>query len=90
MKIKEMKDICKPLNIMVECRWSDGFQVAAKDEKTIKDGLEPLGFEVKGIGIGRDYNRNVVILYAEKNDTIYCPDCGDRILGAGHCYNPHC
>ena len=66
MKVKEMKDICKPLGIEVDCRWADGFLVCATDSKTIKDGLEPLGFEVSGIGIGYDYNREVVTLYAEK------------------------
>ena len=66
MKIKEMKEICDPLGITVECKWSSGFQVSAKDEKTIKEGLRPLGFDVVGIGIGRDYNRNCVILYAER------------------------
>lgn len=67
MQIKEMKAICKPLSINVECRWGDGFQVSATDEATIKQGLEPLGFKVKGIGIGYDYNRKLVILYVVKN-----------------------
>lgn len=66
MKIKEMRAICNPLRITVECRWGAGFQVSARDERTIKDGLRPLGFTVKGIGIGRDLNRNVVILYVER------------------------
>lgn len=70
MRIKEMKEICKPLGIHVDCRWSDGFQVAAKDERAIKDGLRPLGFKVRGIGIGRDYNRKCVILYAVKGDKV--------------------
>ena len=90
MTIKEMKAICKPLGIEVDEPWVDGFLVCATDEKTIHDGLEPLGFKVQGIGIGYDYNREVVTLFAEKINIIHCPDCGDRILSAGHCYNPHC
>ncbi len=69
MKMSEMKEICNPLGIQVECRWSRGFQVSAKDEISIKEGLRPLGFIVKGIGIGRDYNRQCVILYAEREVT---------------------
>ena len=67
MKVKEMKEICKPLGIQYECRWGSGFQVSAKDGRTIKDGLRPLGFRVVGIGIGRDLNRDCVILYAERS-----------------------
>lgn len=66
MKIKEMKAICKPLGINIECRWGNGFQVSAPDEATIKQELKPLGFKVKGIGIGYDYNRKLVFLYAER------------------------
>ena len=63
MKVKEIKEICKPFGIEYECRWGAGFQVSAQNERIIKDSLRPLGFKVKGIGIGRDYNRGCVILY---------------------------
>lgn len=53
MKIKEMKAICKPFGINVECRWSRGFQVSATDVETINQ-LKGYGFKVKGIGIGRN------------------------------------
>jgi hypothetical protein len=66
MLVRELKEICEPLGIQYECRWGAGFQVSARDERTIKDGLRPLGFTVKGIGIGRDFNRNCIILYVER------------------------
>ena len=65
MYIKDLKKICKPYGIQVECRWGGGFQVFAKDEKTIYEALEPLGFEVKGIGIGYSYLRQGVILFVK-------------------------
>ena len=66
MKMKEMRELCKPLRIIVEERWSNGFIVAAREEHEIIEGLVPLGFKVKGIGIGRDLNRGLCFLYAEK------------------------
>ena len=65
-KVREIKKICKPFGINYECRWGTGFLVSAKNERVIKDSLRPLGFKVKGIGIGRDYNRDCVMLYAER------------------------
>ena len=59
-----MRKICKPLGIEVDERWVDGFLVTASEEKTIYTQLRPLGFEVQGIGVGYDYNRKVVTLYA--------------------------
>jgi hypothetical protein len=67
MMVRELKDICEPLGIQYECRWGDGFQVSAKNEEIIKSGLTPLGFKVKGIGIGRDFNRDCIILYVERS-----------------------
>ena len=68
MLVRDLKNICEPLGIQYECRWGAGFQVSAKDEQIIRDGLEPLGFTVGGIGIGRDLWRDCVILYVERGD----------------------
>ena len=63
----QMKAICKPLGILVDHKWGNGFIVAALTEIDIANKLRPLGFMVKGIGIGFDYNRNLVSFYAEKS-----------------------
>ena len=60
-----MRAICTPLGIGVEERWGKGFIVTAGSEVTIFDRLTKSGFNVKGIGIGYDYNRHLVSLYAE-------------------------
>ena len=69
MKVKEIKEICEPLGINYECRWGTGFQVSAETEQIIKDGLRPVGFLVRGIGIGRDHNRKCIVLYVERKLT---------------------
>jgi hypothetical protein len=63
---KEMKEICKPLNIIVGERWLDDFLVKAKDLQTLKK-LEPM-FEIVNIGIGYDYNSLLVTYYAKRNN----------------------
>ena len=39
--------------------------VSANSSEIIRNKLEPMGFTVKGIGIGYDYNRGVYTLYVE-------------------------
>lgn len=60
----EMKKICKPLNIGVGEKWVDGFLVTETDGDFSK--LQKLGFIVKGIGVGYDYNAKVSTAYAYK------------------------
>ena len=49
-------------------KWGNGFIVTGKTELEIRKKYEPLGFYVKGIGIGYDYNKKVVSLYIEKGE----------------------
>ena len=64
MKMSEMRRLCGD-QINLEERWGRGFLVSAKSSEIIRNKLEPMGFTVKGIGIGYDYNRGVYTLYAE-------------------------
>ena len=64
----EMKAICKPLGMIVDCKWGEGFIVMAKTSREIADKLQPLGFTVKGIGLGFDYNASMVSLFAKKEE----------------------
>lgn len=60
----------------------------------ILEVLLPPGYRKKGHGL--IFNevaeaKMLLTLTSKSNRRLYrCPTCGDRILKAGHCYNPHC
>ena len=62
----EWKKICKPLNIGVGEKWCDGY-IVTETNGDFKE-LEKLGFIVKGIGVGYDYNAQVYTAYAYKEE----------------------
>lgn len=68
IKISQFRTLCKPLDIQVDCRWGEGFLVKAKTSQEMIDKLTPLGFSVRSVGMGYDYNRKLSTMYAEKQE----------------------
>jgi len=67
MTKKELNRKYQSSGIKFTEKWAWGWIVKAANEKIIKDTLST-EFIVKGIGIGYDYNSEMVSLYAEAKD----------------------
>jgi len=59
---REIFNICKSHNLIADTMWAGGYIVKAADSNNIHLAFKDSDYQVKGIGIGYDYNSNLYSL----------------------------